>query len=265
MRGVILRENEIKEKALNNGEFTKRVSDTLRILAKYYCGLYKGEDKHMKDEVVKSIDNFMCLNYPDYKPSKWNDKIEQIVKCVKSTGNFELIDIDKVVIYKSEWDVILSLENDQLERLAFILLVYQKINEIKNPKSEGWINVGLSYIFMESNIRLKEGVIEQKKLLNKLYRLEYIKQKNTVDCTSIYINFREQDNTEKIAFVINNLNYALSFYYQYKNNIKYIECSECGKRVKLKSVNSPQKYCSRCAKNMKIVKTTEKRKALLKK
>lgn len=258
MRGVILREYEIKENALNKGQFTKRVSDTLRILAKYYCGLYNGESKHMKDEVVKNIDDFMTKNYPDYKPSKWNDKIEQIVKSVKSGGNFDLIDVNEVIIYKSEWDVILSLETDQLQRLAFILLVYQKINELKNPKSDGWINIGLSYIFMESNIRLKEGAVEQKRLLNKLYKMQYIKQKNTVNCTSLYINYRELDKNEEIAFKVTNLDYSLTFYYEYKDNIKYIECFNCKKRVKVKANN--QKYCNSCSKKIDNKKRVIRRK-----
>lgn len=249
MRGVILRESDILIRA-NSGEFEKKTIDTLRILIKHY--LDKGKSV---EEAINEINLFMENNYQNYKPSKWSELIENTVKIIHKTGNYKLIDIDSIEIYESEWENILALEDRQLEKLAFVLLVYQKINEIKNPNSNGWINNTLTDIFKEAAITNTFNTKEKKLLLNKLYKLKYIKQKNTVDATSLQINFRELEN-KKIKFKVNNLNYVITYFYQYRDGVDYISCCNCNKRIIKK--NNRIKYCGVCAKIINKNKTLEK-------
>lgn len=250
MRGVILRETDILNRALK-GEFEKKPLDTIRILAKYYLG----QNKNI-DDVIVQINEYMEKFYSGFKPSKWKDRIENIVKTTHKTNNFNLIDIDKIDIYESEWENIIALNDRQLEKLAFTLLVYQKINEIKSPDSNGWINNNLTDIFTEASLTGGKDYYEKKLLFNELYNLQYIKQKNTVDATSLQVNFRELDKEEKVKFVVDNLSYAITYYYEHRDGVFYTCCEECNKRIIKK--NNKTKYCNKCAKEANKLKTLNK-------
>jgi transcription initiation factor IIE alpha subunit len=45
---------------------------------------------------------------------------------------------------------------------------------------------------------------------------------------------------------------SITYYLEYKLNEKYKSCEICDNRFKLKSANSPQKYCNKCKKEVKI-------------
>ena len=125
MRGVILKETDILRNALN-GEMESKPMTTLRILAKYY---FNNGDK--KEEVEDKLNKYMKENYKSYSPSKWKDLISQLVKSVEKYKTYKMIDVDEVNITENEWFSITSLNDKQVEKLAFILLVYCKINKIK--------------------------------------------------------------------------------------------------------------------------------------
>lgn len=240
MRGVVLNELEILNKALNENIIDKKSPFvTLRILAKHYLG--QGLDK---DDVIYKLNDFMTLNYDGYRQNKWLDKIKGLVSTVSKYNSFELIDVKEVNITEEEWDIIITLEDKQLQKLAFILLVYQKINAIKNPSSNGWINQTITDIFKEANIGVNGD--EQKILLHKLYKKQHIKQKTTCDSTSIQINYVYSDSENKIN--INNFNNVITYYHEFKSGNKYIECRECHKRIRQES--NKQTYCKPCGKNM---------------
>lgn len=248
MRGVILKETEILNNALENGVIEKKPTNTLRILAKHYL-----KQNENVDETILLLNDFMINNYNSYKPSKWKDIIEQMVKSIKKADNLDLIDIDSVSIYKSEWECIIALNDRVLEKLAFILLVYQKVNELKNSDSKGWINNNLSDIFREGDIGYTG--IDQRLLLNKLYKLQYIKQKNTVDSTSLQINYRELNKENDIKLIIDDLDYAITYYYEKRDNLKYISCQKCNKRVAIKNKkDTSRKYCNSCKKDVDLEK-----------
>lgn len=251
MRGVILSETNVLNRLLKDKEIDRKPMESLRIMAKYYLGEGK-----TKDETFVLLDLFMRENYGSYKPSKWNDLIKQLVKSVSKYNNFILVDVDKIEITENEWECIMSLDNKVLERLAFILLVYQKINTIKNPESKGWINNTFSDIFREAEIGYTGK--DQRLLLYELFKKQYILQKGSCDATSLKINYIDLESETKI--VINNFENVISYYDEYKNNVKYIKCEVCKKRIERKIHNI--KYCAKCAKRINIANTIKNKKSL---
>ena len=239
MRGVILKETDILKNALN-GEMEKKPMSTLRILAKYYFN-----NGDTKGEVEDKLNKYMKENYKSYSPSKWKDLINQLVKSVEKYKTYKMIDVDEVNITENEWFSITSLNNKQLEKLAFILLVYCKINKIKNPTCDNKINNTFSDIFKECGFRATD---ETKLLLNSLYKLNYISIGMSCNSTSIRINYIEE-NENNVKFTIDNFENVITYYEEYKNGKKYIECECCKKRVIQKTHNV--KYCPKCAKEMK--------------
>lgn len=246
MRGVILKETDILKNALN-GEMEKKPMSTLRILAKYYFN-----NGDTKEEVEDKLNKYMKVNYKSYSPSKWKDLINQLVKSVEKYKTYKMIDVDEVNITENEWFSITALNNKQLEKLAFILLVYCKINKIKNPTCDNKINNNFSDIFKECGFRVTN---ETKLLLNELYKINYISIGMSCNSTSIRINYVEE-NEDNIKFTIRNFENVITYYEEYKNDKKYVECQKCGKRVLKKAHNV--KYCSKCRKEIETEETKER-------
>ena len=244
MRGVILKETDILKNALN-GEMEKKPMTTLRVLAKYYFN-----NGDTKGEVEDKLNKYMKENYKSYSPSKWKDLINQLVKSVEKYKTYKMIDVDEVNITENEWFNIIALNDKQLEKLAFILLVYCKINKIKNPTCDNKINNTFSDIFRECGFRITD---ETKLLLNSLYKLNYISIGMSCNSTSIKINYIEE-NENNIKFTIDEFSKVISYYEEHKNGKKYVRCQECNKRVEQKS-KKPVKYCKECAKKINIEKT----------
>ena len=245
MKGVVLNELDILNNILDNGYIEeKRPLSSLRILCKYYLG--KGLDN---ETIYNKLNEYMKNSYNGYNEANWYGKINGVIKNTRNYNNFEVVNVDKVVITEDEWDKIIELNDKQLERVAFILLVYQKINKFKNKNNDGWISNTITDIFEESNVKLKKE--EKGKLLHKLYKKEYISIKNSCDSNGIKINYINTESKDKI--IIDNFVNVISYYYEYKNNEKWKECSVCGKRIKITNnrINSC-KECSRKIKNEKI-------------
>lgn len=244
MRGVILNELDLLNKIIDKDNpyiDEKKPIMCLRILCKYY--LKEGCDK---DVILNNLNEYMKNNYVGYNENNWYSKIKGLVKMVSKYNNYNSVNVDNITITEEEWNKIIELNDNQLERVAFILLVYQKINKIKNPNSSGWISQTMTDIFKESTITTDK--ITKGKMLHKLYSLGYIEQKHTCDATEIKLNYIYYDSDVKIN--INNFNNVISYYYEYRNNERWKECKICGKRFKLKTNNSPQKYCNICSKDI---------------
>lgn len=240
MRGVIINELEIYNRAIQNNELSDKPLETLRILAK---GFFK--DGMDKDQILDKLHKFMINNYVGYKQTKWQRILEELIKTVSKYESFELLNIESISITKGEWDNILAINDALLERLAFIMLIYQKVNIIKNPKSNGWINNCISDIFRESKVGYTGD--EQKKLLYRLYDSKYILMKNVCDANSIKINYIDIESEEYIH--INNFKNVISYYYEYKNEETWKECGCCKKRFK--RITNNQVYCNKCSKEIK--------------
>lgn len=239
MLGVIINEKRMCEDALKYKELSKRPMSIIRLIIKKY--LSEGKPK---DEVYKLINNLMLETYEGYNHNDWKNILKKAIEGVEKTNNLKLVNIEEIHITKEEWDIVLKLEDDRLERLAFILLVYQKINEIINPTSNGWINIGMSNIFKESKIQRKD---ESKKLLFILKEKGYISKKNSCDSESIKINYNiigenfiKIDSFEDLSII--------TYYEEFKNNEDWESCENCSKRFKPKS--NKNKYCSKCAKEI---------------
>ena len=237
MRGVIIKESEILDRALR-GEIDKKPMSTLRVLTKY-CFIC--EDN--KEIIENKLNTYMKENYVGYKPSKWKPILGQLVKSVFKYDSFEIKDIDYIEITENEWSKIIELNNKQLEKLAFILLVYSKINNIRVADNENRVNQNITDMFYEAHIKMIE---ENKTLLNVLFNKKYISQGKSCNATTIKVEFLTDGD---IKFKIDNFENVISYYDEYKNDKKYTECENCKKRIISKTHNV--KYCQKCAKIVK--------------
>ena len=248
MLGLILNETEIVNKTLIGGlDLPSKPSKVIRMIIKNMI-INNNSDNDIKELVSKLLEK----NYgKNYNKTYWNKYIDSTIKSLKKKEN-KMIDVDKVNIYKEELETIKSLNNIRLEKLAFILLVYCKINKQVNPLINDKINISLYNILMESLIKRDNN---GKLLLNELYKKEFIHQGNSCDGTAIQILYVR--NEGEIEFIIDDLRdyQPITWYLEYRQGIKYKKCKRCSKRFEVKingkSNNVKQVNCFSCAKIIK--------------
>lgn len=256
MRGVVLKEKKILNEALGDAIIHEKPMITIGVLVRYYFSTFDSyieckddieKSKLVKGKVFETVNQFMKDNHNGYIPSKWKGIIDRTIDSYKDReAKWELVDVDNVVITRSEWEIIIKLEDRVLERLAFIMLVYQKINEVKNPNSNGWINQDIMDIFKEAGVTIKGD--KKRLLLNALYKKEYISQSNNCLGTSFKIEYINTDSEDKI--IIDNFNNVISYYYEFKDKVKYRVCKECGIRFAWNRDERSRKYCKPCGKKI---------------
>lgn len=157
-----------------------------------------------------------------------------------------------IIIYQSEIESIKKLQNIDLEKMIFALLVYDK-----------WLN-NMTWFSMIKNDLIKEGKlsnvnsIKQQQLLCDLFQLGYLKsevkkvdnkhRKKEKDIKKQMWNIPILQLDGEIAFEFNNYT---NFVFRYLNYVYggYFECKEC--EGMFKQNNNKQKSCTICAKVIK--------------
>lgn len=239
MRGVITDEYKILEETLN-GEI-KNVMNSQNILIKKCI-----EDDMSKEATTEFVLQYLKKIIKNYSIKKNRDNIINSYSHYKK-NNKNIIKIKNVDITENEWNNIIQLNNENLERIAFIMLIYEKINEHITPECNGWINISGSNIFRESIKNHKITYNDFLLLLNKLLKLEYISQKNSNASTAIHINYLESGN---VKFKIEDFENVISYYDENRYGIVFSKCKECGIRIEQNS-KKQKLYCKRCAKKIR--------------
>lgn len=236
MTMIVLNEKEYAEECLKNKTIDDKPFYTLSILAKYYyyCFGYR------KKKITELLIDFMEKAYPRYSCNKamWDDNIEKIAKNV---GKYTLYEIDGVWITKAELETIENIKNKVLERLAFTLLCFAKLANIKNPNNTGWVNNDAKEIFTLARISCSvSNRYERLGELHQLSLLEFPKRIDNLSCRVTYIN----NDSEKVLFIsdFRELGYE---YLKYKGE-NFIRCRECGILIRNNKAGT-KKYCSKCS------------------
>lgn len=257
MQGVILKETPLLEVALNNGKVKKEdIPDILVVLTRHYLslGLNKEEVYHKLNEYYKSTG----IGYNETVSYTF---INNMINSIYNSGRYNLVDINAISISTNEWDKIVSLNDKNSEKLAFVILVYQKVNELKNPRSNGWINFERTHLLREAGFT--QLTKDNKLNFHKLYKCNYLGKKSAVDATGYLVNYRDINNkNSKAKMIITNFTKIITYYDEHKNGVKYKECEVCGRRFKLSKNDYSSKYCSKCK---KIVRNDKQKKIMSKK
>ncbi len=235
---LILDEKHLLNRALNEGFVYKKPSVTIRILAKHY--LSKGMNN---EQVYDIISSFLSKNYADYIPMNWHRSIKGIINKLVRNKDYSLVYIENIEITKNEINKIKAINNIELERLAFTLLVYAKIYNQLNDNSSNWVNERHGHIFKDAKISAED--IKQGRMIHELNKagLIFVPLKN--ESINIKVEFVDNSFDESdVVITINNFENFVYEYYKYFDSSKFIYCSECGKLIK--PTNNRQKYCSIC-------------------
>lgn len=233
---IVLNEKEYAEECLKNKSISEKPFFTLSILAKYYYHV----KNYRKKKITSLLIDFMEKYYPRYDCNKlsWNDSIEKIAS---RAGKYSLFEIDGVWITEAEFNVIENIRNRVLERLAFTMLCLAKLNNLKNPNNNGWVNTAAKDIFELAHI---SGNVKSKyEKLGTLYHLGLLELPNRNDNLSCRVTFID-DGSEKKLFIsdFREIGYE---YLRYKGE-KFSRCRECGILFR-SNKNMSKKYCNACS------------------
>lgn len=232
---IILNEREYAENCLRNGLMDSKPFNTLSIIAKYYYHCFG----YRKKKITTLLLDYLSKYYPRYELNElsWHTSVEKIAA---NAGSFELFEISGIKVTKAEMEIILGLKNKVLERLAFTMLCLAKLNNIKNPKNNGWVNAESKEIFNYARISCKADEREIK--IGQLWQkglLDFSKRNDNLNCRVTFIN----DDSEEELFIsdFRELGYE---YLLYKGE-NFIRCADCGILTRGNKAGT-KKYCKDC-------------------
>lgn len=244
---LIFDEKKYAKNLLKKKEFqTYRQKD----IERYILIRYLASEGMSSDDIRKELEKFPFIGceYLDKKDTDiiYNKIIDRALSCSLVTG----IEIN---VYKSEIDIINSVEDENARNLLFTLLVYYKwaINQsylyfYSKHNDVKMVMTNDLDIWKYANI-MKLRVAERYKLCNQLILKNLYVEDNFKSNNYFYLPFLVEDG--EIAFTINNYDNILGELYIYNDPEHYKRCSECG--VVIKKTRSPKKYCDSCAKEIK--------------
>lgn len=231
-----------------------KIGYELSLLAKYYIHRQGLNRPQTRDKLIEfcntHLENFDSIN--------WRNTIN---RSVENGKKLSFINVNEIILTKSELDVVTSIKSTRCQKILFVLLVIAKLNnklnklvyKQKNKDYEDmyYVNDSISSIVKLSKTSLKSD--ERYKILKELQDLGYIEVTTKGKFKVNIIN----DNSE-IKLHINRLDDFIYDYYQYiGQKVKVCEGEGCNKRILVKG-KTTTKFCKECAKKYEIEKHKER-------
>ena len=193
---------------------------------------------YKRKKIIELLTDFMDKSYSRYagNKSEWRNSIETIAK---NANKYPLYEIDGVWITESEIQTISSLNNQSLEQLLFTMLCIAKLNRIKNPNNEGWVNTSAKEIFELARVSCSS--LKRNEVIGALYDLGLLDLPKDNVKLSVKVKFID-DASENKLFVSDFR--ELGYEWLYYRGEKFIRCQECGI---LTRYTKNRKYCKNCA------------------
>lgn len=244
MKNVILNEREILDKALN-GEMEEKESNTIGVLIRHYFSL--GYDK---SEVYNLLNEYLLKYKSKYNSDSEYKSLNSFISNIYKGGRFNLVNIKSIPITKNEWDIISNIKDEKTARVAFILLVYIKIENKKRLNPSNHIVLNLGYILKEASLRNSNN--ENIDLFSNLVDLDLITVKRLGEnrkkgMSLVEVKFIDYDNSNTVKN-IEVFDKVVTYFYELYKGWKYRVCEKCGTRFKVVK-HSKSKLCSKCQKD----------------
>lgn len=232
---MIPNEKAYAEQCLAKTVIDRKPTRTLTILIKYFKNMGLTDE-----EIYNELVDHMTDAYDGFTEDDWRDKILDLI-AIYTTEEHALLDINAIHITESEMARIEEVNNEVLERILFVMLVYCKVKQAMRNHDSNWITEDMKEICGEAKVA--RSMEKQAELFRQLMQMGYFNMSRKIGSLSkelLYV-----DNTSPVAITITSFDDFILDYHIYKGK-KVINCKECGKRVMAKGRNS--KYCAECAK-----------------
>lgn len=282
MLGVIVDEKKLAEEILQYKKSKKGIGKNISLMVKYYYIVKNITDKQ---ELKEKIFELLKKKYEGFKRGKWEKTVDRSVTLFLKNVKFkkedkvnnerdffpnkEFVKIENVKITNNELQYIKQLDDKNLEKIAFTMLVYAKITNCILREDLNWVGQSITNIFKEAKVNLKGK--DKELLLHKLYNtklkeieiidketgeiitedINYISMPKSNSKNSFKINYADYNNGKEddIEITIEDFNSVIYYYLIWKGE-KWKKCENCKSRW-FKPTNNKSKYCAKCAKEIK--------------
>lgn len=238
---ITLNEKKLVKKILETKELEGSIPYTANLLAKHYIH----EECISPSQTYKNINEFLKAACEDYREAKWYSCIDEIIHRAKK---YPLIEIDSLPIYKSELEIIDSLENSRDQKVLFTALCLAKYYNALNPKNNNWVNTNYKDLFLLANTT---GTRERRcQIIGRLFRRGCITMSKKVDSLNFSVDILA--NSGEVAYEVTTFKNLGNKYLHLTGDPKVILCSCCGepfrdqKRGQKGAKGRPRKYCTSC-------------------
>ena len=244
MKNVTFSEKRDVEEIISSGVVTQdNVVSIISSIAKYNLSV-----KHMTDEDnYNYIKNWLIIHYQHYVETELHSVIKQKVE---AAHQYQLLESDDLLIYKSELDVITAASDIRTEKVLFALLCIAKLQKNTLGYRNGKYKFALTNIFKLARVHIPST--KRNEFMHGLLENGYISAPFRVDDEQRYITFMSDGDGETAVIKINELDfYELAYVYENwkSGGSKFVRCDSCGRLIK-RSKTRPRKYCEECAKDI---------------
>lgn len=246
---------------IENHTIGKSEKISIRILLKYYRSLGLTQEQAIEDVL-----SFMSSCMPYFKRFDWEDTVEHYARQVYEAEDASLILVEQVEIMKSEWELLMSVEDEKKRRVLYCLLVYKKVQNAMTNQYNDWFYGNLSEIFKMAKITGRYATVHAQCLtVYDLKEAGYVSLAKSIKSLNLKLNYITHKSTEDdpVAFVVSNFKDVLYEYYQ-QSGVRVVRCHLCQKSIKLKkNERATRKYCPSCqqiAKNKRSIDSYHRQK-----
>lgn len=240
---IILNEKDYIEYVIRHGIGRK---DKLSEVIKLLCSYYMHECNYSSDQTYDEVIEFFKKNYNRPPNSKIIDMIETYVKRAE---NRPLIQINNIPIYKSEMDIIESLETQDMQQAALGYVFVVRYNMLKTNTEYTYINCDPIDLINSCNIRGSEDT--KLLLFGKLINTGYFAKAKSMNNMNTSVLFMETNTDQEPILKLTEFTDIGKQYRKYKGE-NYVKCEECGELFLFKG-NQKYKICSKCKKKNSLI------------
>lgn len=236
MNTVVLNEKEYAEERIRNKDLVDGEIFTMQMLARYYYHEHGLRNK----KIAEKLREYFSAAYNGYEQNKfyWDGKIDSIAS---KAGGRQLFCIDCVWITQHELDKIASLNDRNMEQLAFTWLCLSKYYHAKSEKANGWVSMAIGNVFklanVSCNVRKQDAYIGN---LRDSGILEFAKDDGNMNYRVIFTD----DDGDNILPVSDFR--CLGYEYLKYCGENFIRCADCGILTR-GNKNGTKRYCSECS------------------
>ena len=242
----ILNETKYVEEIINSSILPEKMSvnSMITYLTKYY---YRKCDSFLEIEnkVCEQMDKFN-IDVRYYQEYKCRLRVKRICNAIHDGKLDMLREYESIPLYKSEYENIMSCENDKEKKFLFTVYILARYTD-----KYGWVYNPKNEIFKLANI--PSNTKGYKEIIYNLLHSGYIKNTKKVDDVKIGVELA--NTSEEVVLEVSKMS---SLGNQFMAFIKdgYIICEHCEKLIK--KITNNQKYCNKCREKVNLLKTKER-------
>lgn len=233
-----LLERFLKNKSLINGE----THNILKVYTKYLHS-----NRKSKDDIRNELDSAMEKHYIGYVRADWNKTLDSMVSRFTKKDGCEFKKVNEVTITDNELEFIRNIDNLEIEKVMFIMLVVSKAYG-----DNGMVYTDMREIFKYAKYKYERRTVERdiqrSNIINDLYKRKVvgINERNCVG-TGVKLNYILDGNTIYNIIVNEKNEGGLIYYYlNWRGGFKIKECESCKCLFEIKSKTKENIFCIKC-------------------